>query len=424
MGRMNASVQRMALRFSLLPLIVVIGGLTASTAQARTWYIQADGLGDAPTIQAGINSAATGDVVLVGPGTYHEQIDFKGKNITVRGEMGAAATILDGTGLGIDGVLFQSGETRSAVLDGFTITHSKIGVTIFQSQPSILRNIVTGNGGLGLYAGILCTANGQPGPWSPLIQENAVTNNLTTGTGSGIAAFKKMTPEILDNYIAGNHAGIGDGGGIYIRTEFSGTIIRGNRIENNYAGDHGGGIYVAGLTQVGVEIAENVIWNNVADGLGTTGESGGGVWCAVTNAWIHHNTILENTGRGPNSTYGGGIGVHEPGSPVIEQNIIAFTTVGGGVFCHTSVTATIRNNLGWQNLPVEGVGLCSTWWQSDGNVIADPLFCGRESGDFSVADISPALTHPNGPLGALPTAGCSATPVAPVTWGRLKTLYR
>jgi len=158
----------------------------------------------------------------------------------------------------------------------------------------------------------------------------------------------------------------------------------------------------------------------VADGGETTGESGGGVWLQETNAWVHHNTIVENTGEGPNTTYGGGIVVHEPGSPLIEQNIIAFTTVGGGLFCHSGVTPTIQNNLGWQNLPVEGVGLCADWWQTDGNIIEDPLFCDRAGGDFSLGEGSPALTHPAGPLGAIPTPGCEPVLVEKVSWGDIK----
>ncbi len=50
------------------------------------------------TIQAGIDAAGPGDVVLVDDGVYTENISFLGKNITVKSGNGAAATIIDGNG--------------------------------------------------------------------------------------------------------------------------------------------------------------------------------------------------------------------------------------------------------------------------------------------------------------------------------------
>ena len=53
-----------------LLLAAVVASLPASEIKARTWYVKADRSGDVPTIQAGIDSAAVGDTVLVAPGTY------------------------------------------------------------------------------------------------------------------------------------------------------------------------------------------------------------------------------------------------------------------------------------------------------------------------------------------------------------------
>jgi len=49
-----------------------------------------------PTIQAGINAAVDGDIVLVAPGTYVENIDFDYKSIEVRSESGPLSTTIDG----------------------------------------------------------------------------------------------------------------------------------------------------------------------------------------------------------------------------------------------------------------------------------------------------------------------------------------
>ena len=77
---------------------------------------------DYPTIQQGIDAAVNGDTVLVAPGTYLENIDFEGKAITLKSELGPDVTTIDGNRAG-SVVIFENQETTNSVLDGFKITN-------------------------------------------------------------------------------------------------------------------------------------------------------------------------------------------------------------------------------------------------------------------------------------------------------------
>jgi len=85
----------------LLFLFVLI--CVNSLLHSTTWHIKQDGTGNFTTIQEGINASADSDTVLVYPGTYYENLDMTGKNITLTSlEMTTgdpqyiASTIIDG----------------------------------------------------------------------------------------------------------------------------------------------------------------------------------------------------------------------------------------------------------------------------------------------------------------------------------------
>lgn len=114
--------------------------------------------------------------------------------------------------------------------------------------------------------------------------------------------------------------------------------------------------------------------------------------------------------------------VEETGSPYFERNIVALASGGGGVAC-TGGTSTFVNNIAWQNAGGDGIGLCSDWYTTGGNMVVDPLLCHPDVADGSVAEGSPALTNPAGIIGAIATPGCPGVPVIATTWGRIKALF-
>ncbi len=252
--------------------------------------------------------------------------------------------------------------------------------------------------------------------WSPLIQRNVVTENTAGESLRGdrdlVSAWRQRSSTTTSPR---NTAIYGDGGGVYYRGRDSGGAIVRNLIVGNYAGDHGGGVY-AGSTPQGTQMGFELSWNLVSGNQATVARGPGTVAaeCGSGQRNVGFITIRSwsNAGHGEGSPNGGGVAILQPSTPVIEQNIIAFSQAGGGIWCSGESTPIIRNNLAWQNTGGDGVGSCPTWWQSNGNIVADPLFCNRAGGDYSLTAGSPALTHPAGPLGALSTPGCQA-PAAP-----------
>ena len=99
-------------------------------------------------IQDAIDNANRGDVIIIGPGTYYENINFMGKDITVRSTDPndpdiVAATIIDGNQQD-SVVIFNSGEESNTVLSGITIQNGKVehrgegpGIRCDSSSPKI-----------------------------------------------------------------------------------------------------------------------------------------------------------------------------------------------------------------------------------------------------------------------------------------------
>ncbi len=222
-----------------------------------------------PSIQAAIDAARAGDMVIVAPGRYRERIDFRGRDLTVVSSHGAGQTVIDGDGSG-PVVQMVAGETRAAVFDGFTIT----------------------GGAHVLHAGGVHIADA-----SPTVRNNRILDNRGGRQGHGLSLLRSPAALIVGNQISLNRsiaAGNGGGGGGGIGITGAGQVeVRGNQITANRVDrfSSGGGI---NLVDAGApRIIANLIDANTARlhgaGIAILGRSS----ALIENNQISHNQLTE-----------------------------------------------------------------------------------------------------------------------------------
>jgi len=272
----------------LLSLVIVLGVIITTSAETR--LVPSDYV----TIQYAINQSDNGDVIIVDPGVYLENINFLGKNITVTGTDPenpdiVATTIIDGYRAG-SVVTFNSGESAEAVLTGFTITggfgtkdntfgeenfiYWGAGIYCSNASLTITNNVISGNTGsqqmegdnpdtwrLGYGGGISCFES------DAIIYRNIIKNN-TAFAGAGIMTYL-CEPVICNNLIYGNSANIGGGVVLFGGSLINNTIVDNdvNAIDDNELG-LAGNIYAATDDEIGQYLIVNNIICNAKSGGG------------------------------------------------------------------------------------------------------------------------------------------------------------
>ncbi len=214
------------MRVRSLTLAVALAALPVRPAGAATVGVAAGA-----SIQAALDAADSGDTIAVAAGTFVEDVDFRGKAVTVVGR--GPTSILRGTGAG-PVVRFTSGEGAGSVIDSITITGGAAsdggGILIENASPTILRSVITGNRASGQGSGI--AVRGTSGaPAAPLIANNLLSFN-TNRDGIGdphTIQVVNATPVILNNTIVE-----GDSNGILLSGNASApTVIMNNVIALN-----------------------------------------------------------------------------------------------------------------------------------------------------------------------------------------------
>jgi hypothetical protein len=333
-----------------------------------------------PTIQAGIDAACNGNMVLVDTGMYYENINFMGKAITV-----ASKYIQDGDtnhiyNTIIDGgqpanpnngsvVYCISGEDTTSVLCGFTIqngtgtypdqwnTRSGGGIYCVNSGAKIIHNIIKDNlvdfSGGASGGGIMVASSGG-NLETAVIRHNTISNNSVTNASWTIEAggggiFLWLTNVLMQYNVIANNTAVGwaYGGGLY--HGYSAGIISHNHFESNNANiTHpnglGGGLFIFN-PHLGLHVTQNAIISNTCTG-GTNRGGGIGVinWEPISDYYIDGNIIAENE-----ANRGGGIcfSVSEPGC-FITNNVIVDNKAdeyGGGISIYSSSEDNIKQKL-------------------------------------------------------------------------------
>jgi len=329
---------------------------------------------DQPTIQEAINASVDGDTVLVADGLYYENINYRGKAITV-----ASWFLIDGDETHID----------STIINGSQPTHPHSGVVVEFNSGEDTTSV--------LYGFTITGGTGQLDPYG-------------YGTrGAGGIAINSSGAKIQYNKITGNvvtHNASAEGGGIIINANSNDVLILDNYITNNEVltsvsnGEGGGGIFIYSSNN-SATIANNVIANNIVsrtDGSPTGG--GGGILLKSSKVLLKNNLIKNNK-----AFYGGGLEFDDfPGSTellFINNTVVNNEAVMGGGYCGVDAEKLpqIYNSIFWGNTastspqfyyaPVIRYSNVQGGRDGTGNIDQDPMFA--DTVNFNLDPLSPCV---------------------------------
>ncbi len=392
--RLRPQAPSMVVRVLLAGIVSVIACVAdGDTVEARVWNVYIDGSGDAPFIQAAVDSARNGDIVQVGPGSYPEPyVSIEDKSIEVRSSHGPAAT---------------------------TVKH----FYTYEAQPDPPDNRI-------VLSGFTMEGGGQNTGGFAITRCGDVTVADCIIRGYEDHSTIEATPKALvvdclfeDNVGKPGGPDGGGGGALNLRPfvhspgiEVVGCVFRDNTGPGGVVGEGAGGGGAIAVSDYG-EGTEVTIRDCLFEGNQST--SAGAIF-ATGYVWIVHNTFIDN------SSQDGAVVSAIATSHGVFHNVFAFNSqyaIWDVPVSHCGCNAF------WQNERGDGSTGCAEP-EGSGNFGRDPEFCDSVRGDYRLRESSP-LTGPfndpahancEAPIGAF-GAGCGSTPVGKGSWGSIKARY-
>jgi hypothetical protein len=281
--------------------------LQTQSSQYKTIYVDksgndTSGNGSASnaylTIGKGISVANEGDKIIVGAGTYNENISLK-SGISI---IGAGSSVTTIQGLGSSNVIDGAG-AQNVTIAGFTIT---------------------GAGNTYTASDIYCAnCNGL------IIRECSIVNNGNSTTSTGISLSGATSNALIERNIITGHGGYG----LLI---YGYTMIRNNIIAHN----NDSGIVINGAQK-------SYIINNVIDSNGKVVGGLSGMMISGGNHVIKNNIISNNGTNNPNPGVSVGIYVGS-GTPSLSYNNV-YNNYQGAYTGVTAGTGDIASNPSYVN---------------------------------------------------------------------------
>ncbi len=357
-------------------LVLALVSILSSRADGRSWIVAQDGSGDFTLVRQACLAAASGDSVIVRPGTYQEP---------------DSAIYLDGKPLSILGAGAGPDDVRLKLALGFSSGEDFLieNLSFIETRPALLFH--GGSGTVRRCAVRDCAGDG----WYPPLGAIGGARVLIENT---LFAGNQNTWSYHPEYCYGG------------AISGSNMTIRNCLFVDNIAAANGGAVFLWDST------IENCVFFRNAAPNGAAISVGG-------DATVRNCTLLANR-------------VTVPGGAALEMNsnldaershlIVAGTVGGAAVDCLD--TGPYRCCDFWNNDGGDYVGWLCGISESRGDFSQDPLFCDPSVGDVGLREGSPCLpgTHGGVECGLIGArdVGCGLAPTRNISWGMLKALYR